>query len=159
MISLIIIIIVVVPTNTVGSIVIGVFRVRVLVQIRINPAADFGLRRRRPESGLDSVNFGPNLGGFLAYGSGRHVVQLAFLENQFREVESCRRASQIEDGGVVGSGGGDWCGVRAEPNPGPLVRFSNLGHPLAPLPHPYSSVRLFLIIIVVVILLSLLALL
>ena len=69
------------------------------------------------------------------------------MEQEFGEIEAGGRASEVEDGGVVGACGGDGGGVRTQPDPGPLVGFSNLRHPLPPLPHPYSSVRFVLVVL------------
>ncbi|GER29950.1 toll-like receptor 9 [Striga asiatica] len=53
-----------------------------------------------------------------------------------------RRA--VEERRVVGARRRDRGGVGAEPYPGALVGLPNLGHPLAPLPHPNPPVGLVL---------------
>lgn len=99
---------------------------------------------------LECVNSGADLRGLLAYGCGRHVTEamiVVVLEDEFREVESGGWTTEVEDGGVVGASGGDGGGVRAEPDPGTLVGFSDLRHPLTPLPHPDPPVRLILLLL------------
>lgn len=110
-----------------------------------------GVGRRGLKRGLERVDSRADLGRFLAYRIGGHVALLGrnvvVLGEQFGEVEASGRASEVEDGGVVGACCGDGGCVRTQPDSGPLVGLSNLRHPLPPLPHPYSSVWFVLVLL------------
>uniref|UniRef100_A0A0A0KFT2 Uncharacterized protein n=1 Tax=Cucumis sativus TaxID=3659 RepID=A0A0A0KFT2_CUCSA len=95
---------------------------------------------------LQSIHSCPNLRGFLPYRSRRHIPgaggnSTAFPCQQLGKIKPGRRASEVKNGGIVGPGGGDRRGVRAEPNPRAFIGLSNLSHPLTPLPHPYPFVK------------------
>ena len=62
--------------------------------------------------GLEGIDSGADLGGFLPYGSGGHVAgadkgRRGFSGEKLGEVEAGGGSSEVEDGGVVGSCGGD----------------------------------------------------
>jgi len=120
-----------------------------------------GVGRRGLKRGLERVDSRADLGRFLAYRIGGHVALLGrnvvVLGEQFGEVEASGRASEVEDGGVVGACCGDGGCVRTQPDSGPLVGLSNLRHPLPPLPHPYSSVWFVLVLLLLLLLLPFLA--
>jgi len=128
-----------------------VFEFWKLVQVGFEGDWSGGVVRGRVmvKRGLERVDSGADLRGFAADGIRRHVHGIVIisavdlvLEQKFGEIEARGGTSEVENGGVVGASGGNGRRVRTQPNPGPLVRFSDLRHPLSPLPHPYSSVRL-----------------
>lgn len=101
--------------------------------------------------GLYGVDLGADLGGSLADGGGGDVGEaVVLLEDEVGEVKASGGASEVEHRRVVGPSRRDRGGVGAEPNPRPLVRLSYLRHPLPPLPHPYSSVRLLRLLTMIV---------
>lgn len=86
-------------------------------------------------------------------------MKLVFIDDVFREVEPGGGASEVVDGGVVGTRRRHGGGVGAEPNTGALVGFPDLRYPLPPLSHPYPSVGLLFLVMLLFLLLSSLALL
>ena len=121
---------------------IRIFRIRFFIEVGfLREGAGFVLVGSRPGT-FYSVYCRPHLRSFFAYRRSGGVVEPTFSHQVLREVEPRRRSSQVKDGGVVSTGSGHRCGVGAQPYAWPLVGFSNLSHPLPPLPHPYPLVPL-----------------
>ena len=99
------------------------------------------------ERGLEGVDTGADLGGDLTDGGGGDVGREGEGAvgggggEKVRKIETGRGATEVEDGGVVGSGGGDGRGVGTEPDSGAFVGLTNFGDPFPPLSHPYPFVR------------------
>lgn len=95
------------------------------------------------EGGFDGVDPGADFSSLLPNESGGHVSgpDSAFSSEEVGEVEPGGGATEIKDGRIVSTSGGDRGGVRAEPDSGALVGLPYLSHPLSPLPHPNPLIR------------------
>lgn len=89
------------------------------------------------ERRLEGVDMGADLGGDLADGSGGEREGAVNGGEKVRKIKAGGGATEVEDGGVVGTGGGDGRGIRTEPNSRAFIRLSDFGNPFSPFSHPY----------------------